>query len=135
MPRLEQYALIKNFIQNKLKNNTKSKINPLNTLKILFERRISEIRTDVQRISIILSSLGIVVSLLAFMVKDPILQFLDKAKEIEILFVISIFGLIIGIGVYFITQLNIQIGKHMDLSIVLDAIDTMLSEESIEKRI
>ncbi|MHA2123150.1 MAG: hypothetical protein ACW990_18280, partial [Promethearchaeota archaeon] len=88
-----------------------------------------EIRTDVQRISIILSSLGIVISLFAFMVKDPILLLFTDANWWDTLIVISIFGLIIGVGVFFITQLHIQIGKHLDLSIVLDAIDTMLSEK------
>lgn len=132
MPRLEQYELIKNFIHNRIKIINKSKIDSLSTLKILFERRISEIRTDVQRISIILSSLGIVISLFAFMVKDPIIQVFKKSGFFEILIVISIFGFIIGIGVYFITQLHIQIGKNMDLSVVLDAIDTMISDESTE---
>jgi len=126
--RLQHYNLIKNFIESRIADYGKTKIDPLTILKTLFERRISEIKTDVQRISIILSSLGIVLSLLALLVKDPIQKLLQKTNIIEVIVIFSLVISIIGVIVYLISQLQIQIGKGRDLSIVLDTIDVMLSE-------
>lgn len=124
-PRLDRYGLIKRFIEDKMKASDVKKTDYLDTLKILFERRISEIRTDVQRISIILSSLGIVISLFALIFKGSILELIQSPDVASTIVVLSVFVSIVGVGVFYITQLQIQIGKNTDLSTVLDVIDTM----------
>jgi hypothetical protein len=124
-PRLSQYTLIKNLIQKKIHSYNETKADPLGTLKRLFERRITEISTDVQRISIILSSIGIAVSLMAIMVKDPITELLEKPNAIILYIMFSFIAIIVGIIIYFISQLQIQVGKRRNISIVLDAIDIM----------
>lgn len=128
--RLTQHNLIKNFIGKRIQQSGNPKTEALNILRILFERRISEIMRNVQRISIILSSLGIAISLIAFMVKDPVGEILKSGREnvIEIVIIVSVVGLIIGVAIYFISQLQIQIGKSRDLSVVLDTIDVMVTE-------
>ena len=127
-PTMGQFALSKNFIESRLGDYSKDKAELLSVLKTLFKRRIFEITTDVQRISIILSTLGLATSLVAFMVKDPVGKILQEAIPIEIFVLFSIFALIIGVAIYYISHLQIQIGDSRDLSIVLDAIDVMSSE-------
>ncbi|MEE9441075.1 MAG: hypothetical protein V3V99_00170 [candidate division Zixibacteria bacterium] len=125
-PRLSQYNLIKDLIQRKIHDYSETKAHPLGTLKKLFERRIATISTDVQRISIILSSLGIAGSLIAIIVKDPIATYFSQPSISDVCLIVSLAALIMGVIIYFISQLQIQVGQRRALSVVLDVIDIML---------
>lgn len=125
---LLDFKMVKGFIERQISGLPGKKEQTLGTLKELFERRISEISADVQRISVILSSLGVGVSLVAFMIKEPIQNLWTNSNLYIAIGIFSVIAVIVAAFVYLISQLQIQMSRRRELSIILDSIDVIVSE-------
>lgn len=142
---LAQYTHIRNFIERRISSPGEGNNRQLKLLKILFERRISEITSHMQRLTVLLSLLGIVIPVVVYLGTSPlgVLQkwlselspmissrFLQGSITLlSTLPVLGIVGLVVAFVFYFWSQLQIQNGKRRDMSILLDAIDVMLVEQ------
>lgn len=123
--RVTRFRLLHEAIQRAVADNDLKASAALPTLRVLFVRRVKELEIRGQVIAVMLSSLGIAVSLAAIMSKDPIMASLSQGNVLEGLVVASIVTVVAGLSVYLVSQLQISASQGRDLRTVLDVLDVI----------
>lgn len=124
--RLNRFAFLYQVVHQALAANNLDARVALPILRALVARRLRELELRGQLIAVLLSSLGIIVSLLATLSKEPILTALSRGNRIEGLMAATVVTIVLGLAVYLVSQLQTTGGQGRDLRAALDVIDVVV---------